>query len=59
MDIGEHHGDVATGFQDVDRFVGIGRFESIESRGPDHVGRIHPQQKLVFHDQHHGSSGGR
>jgi hypothetical protein len=55
LDVGKDHGDVRTGFQDLDGLIGISGFDDFEAGGLNHFGRVHSQ--LVLDDQHHGSFG--
>jgi hypothetical protein len=44
LDVGKDHGDVRTGFQDLDGLVGISGFDDFEAGGLNHFGRFHSQQ---------------
>ena len=55
--LGANHFSFRVHAQDFDGLIGIGRFDNFEPGLRDHIHRVHSKQKLVLHDQHHGSFG--
>jgi hypothetical protein len=51
LDIGKYDRDVRAIFKDQDSFVGVFRFDDIETCGPNHIDRVHADQELILDDQ--------
>jgi hypothetical protein len=48
LDIGKDDGDVEATCEDIDSFVGITRFHSVETGRPHHVDCVHANKELVL-----------
>jgi hypothetical protein len=59
LDIGEHDGDVQSGFEYYDRFIGVRCFNNFKAGFFDHIGRMHSNHEFILDDEHDGSLGHR
>jgi hypothetical protein len=59
ISVGEHDGDVQSGFEYRDRFICVRCFHDLKSAFLDHLGGVHSNEELILHNKHHGSLGRR